>query len=229
MHGFQENGVTPLRSSWKDWGGESALMLALEGMVPDRSPKARMDKTGEVFRGVGFISEIQSLFYPDFDSQKPDRTTGIVWPEVRDNLLRDQKNYFERYKPQSFAAQNGLFGLSAGEAGFPGDGYSANGVDVADLSVIHPHYFLMAIALSDPGNYSDQLHILEKAGLLLPTGLPEVIDANLDWKNPMQGSLNAGFETIAAYQGLKTMSGSNEIHEASLRSPLLRKAIVRFY
>jgi hypothetical protein len=66
-HGFQDDGKTLLEASWRDWGGETALVLALEAMIPGRRLRGKMLPTGEPYRGVGFIAEIQSLFYPDFD------------------------------------------------------------------------------------------------------------------------------------------------------------------
>lgn len=228
IHGFTADGVTPLSSKWKDWGGESALVLALEAMQLNRQPVARMDNSGEVFRGVGFIGEMQSLFYPDFDSSKPDKF-GVVWSRSREKLLQSQRAYFSTHWPESAAARMGLYGLSAGEAGLPGEGYTANGVEMVGVTVIHPHYLMLSSALSNPSRYAAALEGLDLAGLLMPTGLPEVIEVDLNWHNPMQGSINAGFESVAAYHGMIANAGANRIYAAARELELFRSAVKRFY
>jgi len=227
-HGFNQDGTTPLASQWRDWGGETALVLALESMVPNRPPRGKMEPGGQVFRGVAFIAEIQSLFYPDFDREAPDGVSGVVWPAVRRDLLEKQVRYLPQQWPDSPAAREGIFGLSGGEAGMPGDGYTANGVDVPGLRWLHPHAMIMGLALSGRGGLSDGIRRLERAGLLFPQGLPETVEIDLKRHNPMQGSLNAGFEALAAYHGWKR-GGANRIDEACRRDPLMRAGIRRFW
>lgn len=227
-HGFQQDGSTPLASQWRDWGGETALVLALEGMVPGREPRGRMQPGGEVFRGVQFIAEIQSLFYPDFDRETPDLQGGTVWPEVRRGLLERHMRYVPEQWPESAAAREGIFGLSGGEAGMPGAGYTANGVDVAGIRWLHPHAMVMGLALSGRSGFSDAIRRIDKAGLLFPQGLPENIEIGLQLHNPMQGSLNAGFEALATYHGWRR-GGVDVIDDACRRDPLLRAGIRRFW
>ncbi|MCW1885207.1 hypothetical protein OKA04_10750 [Luteolibacter flavescens] len=227
-HGFATDGTTPLASQWRDWGGETALVMMLEGMVHGREPRGKMEPGGHVFRGVQFISEIQSLFYPDFDSGTPDLATGTVWPDARRALLERQAGYVQKYWPDSRAAHAGIFGLSGGEAGMPGDGYTANGVDLPDLRWLHPHAMLMGLALSGGDRYSEGVRHLAQAGMLFPQGLPETVEIGLERHNPMQGSLNAGFEALAAYHGLRR-SGNDLIDQSSRRDPLLRAGVRRFY
>jgi hypothetical protein len=227
-HGFNQDGTTPLASQWRDWGGETALVLALESMVPNREPRGKMEPGGEVFRGVAFIAEIQSLFYPDFDRETPDGVSGVVWPSVRRDLLDKQVRYLPRQWPDSPAAREGIFGLSGGEAGMPGDGYTANGVDVPGLRWLHPHAMIMGLALSGRGGLSDGIRRLERAGLLFPQGLPETVEIGLKRHNPMQGSLNAGFEALSAYHGWKR-GGTDRIDDACRRDPMMRAGIRRFW
>lgn len=229
-HGFTQDGDTLLASQWRDWGGETALVLALEAMVPNREPRGRMEPGGRVFRGVAFIAEIQSLLYPDFDRETPDGMGGTVWPAVRRDLLERQKRYVPEQWPDSPAARLNLFGLSGGEAGMPGDGYTANGVEVPGIRWLHPHAMFMGLALSDRSGLSDGIRRFGEAGLLFPRGLPETVEIGLQRHNPMQGSLNAGFESLAAYHGWRR-SGSevvNVIDDASRRDPMLRAGIRRF-
>lgn len=229
-HGFLDDGKTALQSSWRDWGGETALVLCLEALVPDRSPRGKMIPSGEIYRGVGFIAELQSLFYPDFDRSEPDLLTGISWPESRKRVLDRQIAYPRENWPQSAAQRHGIFGLSAGESGMPGAGYTANGTEVMGVRWLHPHYMLMGLALSGGDRYPEGLRALDSAGFLLPLGLPENSEAGLKLRNPMQGSLNASFEALAAYHGWrKRASPKNVIDTASLASPLLRTAASRFY
>ena len=229
-HGFQDDGKTALEGKWRDWGGETALVLALEAMVPGREPRGRMTGSGEIYRGIGFIAEIQSLFYPDFDRTDAGLVSPISWPAVRGNILSRQMAYPKDNWPESAAAQKGIFGLSAGEAGMPGAGYTANGTEVAGVRWLHPHYMLMGLALSAPELYAKGLQDLDSARLLYPLGLPENIEVELRLYNPMQGSLNASFETLSAYHGWrKRNSPENVLDRASLASPHLRKAAFRFY
>jgi hypothetical protein len=227
-HGFSHDGTTLLASQWRDWGGETALVLALESMVPNREPRGRIEPGGQVFRGVQFISEIQSLFYPDFDRDTPDLLSGTVWPAARRELLERQSRYVVEQWPDSAAAGLGLFGLSGGEAGMPGDGYTANGVDVPGIRWLHPHAMVMGLALSNRSALPDGIRRWEKAGLLFPQGLPENVEIGLQLHNPMQGSLNAGFEALSAYHGWRR-GDLDRIDEASRRDPMLRAGIRRFW
>ena len=227
-HGFTQDGSTPLANQWRDWGGETALVLALEGMVPNREPRGRMQPGGQVFRGVQFISEIQSLFYPDFDRGTPDQFGETIWPTARRELLDKQTRYVADQWPDSPAARQGIFGLSAGESGMPGAGYTANGVDIPEVRWLHPHGMIMGLALSNRSALPEAIRRLESAGLLFPQGLPENIEIGLQLHNPMQGSLNAGFESLAAYHGWRR-GGTDVIDEASRRDSLLRAGIRRFW
>jgi hypothetical protein len=67
-----------------------------------------------------------------------------------------------------------------------------------------------------------------QAGLVVPQGLPENIEIGLSKHNPMQGSLNAGFEALAAYHGLRR-AGNDVIDESCRHDPLLREGVRRFY
>lgn len=227
-HGFTQDGVTPLASKWRDWGGETALVLALEGMVPGREPRGRMDSGGRVFRGAAFIAEIQSLFYPDFDSTVPDVVSGTVWPAARRELYERQARYVVEYWPDTTAARLGLFGLSGGEKGMPGAGYTASGVDIPKLRWLHPHAMVMELGLTGRADLVTGIRNLDRAGMLFPQGLPENIEVGGVLHNPMQGSLNAGFEALAAYHGWRR--GENDvIDEASRRDPMMRAGIHRFW
>jgi len=229
-HGFLDDAKTPLDSTWRDWGGETALVLMLENMIPNRVPHGRMIPSGEPYRGVGFIAEIQSLFYPDFDRHDPDLISGMSWPKIRNKILSEQMAYFADNLPESAAAKAGIFGLSAGEMGMPGAGYTANGTEVLGVRWIHPHYMLMGPGLSRQEQYLSALQKLDVRQFLYPQGLPENTEADLVLHNPMQGSLNASFETLAAYHGWKKRgTPGNRIDEASRKDPLLRKAASRFY
>ena len=179
---------------------------------------------------ISFIAEIQSLFYPDFDRPEPDLLTAISWPDVRGKLLAAQIAYPKTSWPDSAAAGSGIFGLSAGEAGMPGGGYTANGTEVMGVRWLHPHYMMMGLALSAPRLYPQGLRDLDSKQFLFPLGLAENIEADLTLHNPMQGSLNASFEALSACHGWrKRNSPENLIDKASNTDPLLRKGASRFY
>src|SRR5205823_10737787 len=90
-HGLREDGRTPLGYCWADWGGETALVVLLERLAERRPDPPRVSHAGKVANGVGFIGEVQSLFYPQFDAPEPDRLTGASWPKARQELLAEQR------------------------------------------------------------------------------------------------------------------------------------------
>jgi glycogen debranching enzyme len=103
-------------------------------------------------------------------------------------------------------------------------------VDLPDQDVLHPHYILMSAALSDPEETYALLHRLEHAGLFTPWGMVETISVRHPNYLPMNGSLNASFETLGAYHLLARYRGfPNAIYAASRQSRELRRAVQLFY
>ena len=227
VHGLGEN-REPLPFVWQDWGGETALVLLLQRMVAGPKAPAVMHDDGIVWMGTGFVAEIQSLFYPQFDRTTPDRVTGQVWPVVRSVLLEKQRAYF-RDSPYPLA-RTGLYGLSAGEER-RGAGYLVSGVDLVDQRIVHPHYILMSggTAESSAEVYA-VLAAMQKADLFPPFGLPENIDLKTGEHLPMLGSLNASFETLSAFHLMcRHRKERDPIYEAAENLPPLREAIGLFY
>jgi hypothetical protein len=167
IHGLKEDGRAPLRSAWRDWGGETALVLLLERMAQGEAARLQMNRSGRVFRGVGFIAEIQSLFYPQFSQDRPDAVTGRDWLAERRLLLEEQLHYFPRTWPGSAAARLGIYGLSAGED-FRGAGYRVTGTECVGEKLIYPHYMLMSATPRPPGEVYQVLRVMETNGLLPP-------------------------------------------------------------
>lgn len=228
IHGLKDDGRTQLQSVWRDWGGETALVLLLERMASGDSFKLQMDRTGRVHHGTGFIAEIQSLFYPQFSSTAADRVTGIDWSSARRQLLREQREYVRTNWPDSAATRAGFFGLSAGE-GPGGVGYVADGTSEPGLRLLHPHYMLMTGVLDVPGILA-RLDRLEQIGFFPPWGLVENMTVDLDESLPMIGSLNASFETLAAYHlWAASENRSDAIYDAARQCPLTCDAIQAFY
>jgi hypothetical protein len=230
LHGLKDDGQTALASDWRDWGGETALVLLLERMATAERAKPKMSRSGKVYQGVGFIAEIQSLFYPQFDSERPDAVTSVNWVRSRRDLLKDQMAYFPAHQPGSVAAKRGVFGLSAGEA-FRGEGYVADGTEVPNAKLIHPHYILMSGALQPrPDDVYQLLQSMESIGLFPPYGMVENVSVDLGEYFPMIGSLNASFECLSAYHLWAKKTGREDrIYEATRRSPILDDAIKIFY
>ena len=85
----------------------------------------------------------------------------------------------------------------------------------------------MGLALREPTLYKKALRDLDSARILHPLGLPENIEVELRLHNPMQGSLNASFETLSAYHGWRKRNTPQNLPDLS--SPLLRKATSHFY
>ncbi len=228
-HGLREDGTTPLPGVWRDWGGETALVLAMAAMT-EQPPLLRMDPSGRIHDGTGFIAEVQSLFYPDFDNSRPDAVSGQNWPKTRLALLHKQKDYFPTFWPGSKAAMIGLYGLSAGEARY-GTGYSVGGASLPNQTIIHPHYILISSALaSNPNDVHDLLRRMEDNHLFPPWGLVENVTKDVNSYLPMQGALNAGFESIGAYHLLAKHRGmKNDVYEASRANFDTRKAAAVFY
>ncbi|BCU77082.1 hypothetical protein [Luteolibacter sp. LG18] len=227
-HGYSAASGQVLSGAYRGWGGEQALTVLLEAMGRGDQARGKLATTGKVYRGVGFIAEIQSLYHPDFDRPDPDRLSGVVWPEARRKLLVEQAAYFTKRKPDCPASKLGLWGLSAGEGGMPGAAYAANGSDLPDREWIHPHYPVMA-AMGDPARLPAVIHSFEQAGLLFPRGLPETVSIDGVLYNPLQCSLNASFETLAAYHAWKRPAGQDVVDRASRADPMIRTAMARFY
>lgn len=228
-HGYAPDGHTVLQGAYRGWGGEAALSLLLEAMGRGPAACGKMRTSGKPFQGRGFIAELQSLFHPDFDRDEKDIVSGVSWLEARRALMREQASYFTSHLPDSAAAREGLWGLSAGESGLPGGKYGAFGSEEPGHHWIHPHYQVMATCMLDRGGIGKMVASYERAGLLFPLGLPEGIDADCIRYNPMDGSLNASFEALAAYHGWKGRGQGNAIDRASMADPMIRAAMRRFY
>lgn len=228
-HGLKDDGRTLLPHGWKDWGGETALVMMLQNIVDENAPRRRMERPAQAWQGTGFIPEIQSLFYPDFDSDEPDALDGVKWLTARRQMLQSQRDYIQRLWPQTEAAKLGLYGLSAGENEY-GNSYHVGGVDLPEQTVMHPHYILMSAAIADPAQTYSLLHRLERAGLFTPWGMVETATVKGTAYLPMNGSLNASFETLGAYHLLARHRGfTNAIYAASRQSRELRRAAQLFY
>lgn len=229
-HGLGEDGVTLLPHGWQDWGGETALVMLTEGIADPTHRPPPMRTPGKAWQGTGFITELQSLFHPDFDSDVPDAHDGVRWLSVRRAMLGAQRAYIPKRWPQSNAARNGIYGLSAGE-NQAGNGYYVGGVDLPDQKLIHPHYILMSSPLHPQTNETyDLLERMEKASYFPPWGMVE--NLNVDGRSylPMEGSLNAGFEALSAYHLFaKHRKIPDAIYAASLKSPHIRRAMQLFY
>ncbi|WP_395744283.1 hypothetical protein [Prosthecobacter sp.] len=229
-HGLTDDGITLLPHGWKDWGGETALVMLMEGIANPEHRPPPMRTPGKAWQGTGFITELQSLFHPDFDSDVPDAHDGVRWLSVRRAMLGAQRAYIPKRWPQSHAAVNGIYGLSAGE-NQAGNGYYVGGVDLPDQKLIHPHYILMSSPLHPQTNETyELLQRMEKASYFPPWGMVE--NLNVDGRSylPMEGALNAGFEALSAYHLFaKHRKVPDAIYAASLKSPHIRRAMQLFY
>ncbi len=229
-HGLRDDGKTLLKFGWRDWGGETAMVMLLARMAGVNLPHEVMQSNGLAWQGTGFIAEIQSLFHPDFDSIVPDAVSKVNWHEARMNMLTRQKNYFPKALQDSAAARVGFYGLSAGEGAY-GTTYEVGGVDLPSQQLVHPHYILMSGSLEDnPETVYALLRRMEQSGWLTPWGLVENIRADGSGYLPMISALNAGFETLGAYHLLaKAHHQEDSIYKASRESTEVRDAIKLFY
>jgi hypothetical protein len=231
-HGLREDGRTSLGWSWTDWGGEAALVMLLERLAegPERrAAPPRVNTSGKVPGGIGFIGEVQSLFYPQFNSAEPDALTHVSWRLARAELLKEQMGYFPKHKPDSEAAKLGLYGLSAGE-GFRSRAYVVNGTQFPGADLIHPHYVLMSAQLRPADDTYKLLQAMESRGLMPPWGLVENVKSDLSEYSPLLGSFNAAFECLGAYHlSAQALGRPDYIYQASAESPSLSKAVSAFY
>lgn len=227
LHGLATDGRTELQPVWSDWGGETALVVLLWAMGDQQVSGYRMQHPGRVHQGTGFIAELQSLFYPQFDRDWPDAISGVNWAKARQELLRRQKAYLPA---TSAASQAGVYGLSAGED-YHGRGYVANGVERPGIQLIHPHYLIMSATLrTDRQELFGTLQQMAQQGLLPPWGMVENVRADLGEYLPFQGSLNACFECLGSYHLAARASGREDtIYRAAASAAPLRRAIEVFY
>ncbi len=229
IQGIREDRVTQLPGVWRDWGGETALVLAMANMTAN-PPPLKMDNSGKINEGTGFIADVQSLFYPDFDSTAPDAISAMNWMEIRQTMLNRQKAYFPKNAPDSKAAKDGFYGLSAGESR-RGLGYMVSGVDLLNQDILHPHYLLMSASLEkSPDDVYAVIRKMEAQQLFPPWGMAELFTKDVNEYLPMLSSLNAGFECIGAYH-LYAKHGAikDAVYEASRSNPYLRKGVSAFY
>jgi hypothetical protein len=228
-HGMKEDGHTLLAHGWRDWGGETALVMMLQHLLDEKAPRVPMQHPGQAWQGTGFITEIQSLFYPDFSESIPSAVDGVNWLAARQTMLRRQRDAISLRWPGSKAAELGLYGFSAGEGDY-GDRYLVGGVDLPNQVIIHPHYMLMSGALREPAELYQTLQRLEEANLFPPWGLVESVHMSVSHYLPMNGSLNAAFETLGAYHLFaKHRQLGDAVYEACRLSPQLRRAAELFY
>ena len=226
--GLKSDGTTLLDCKWDIWGGESALALLLDRMARVNAAPMKMDGGGQVFNGVGFIAEIQSLFYSQFSDDRPDAVTHVNWRDARGKLLDEQMAYLPR---DTEAAKLGIYGLSAGE-GLQGLVYVADGTrSQPRTNLVHPHYMLMSGCLRpDPQDVYRSLKAMQERGLFPPWGLIENVTADLGEYLPFIGSLNASFETLGAYHlWAKATRQPDEVYVAARKCPPMAAAIKAFY
>jgi len=228
-HGVMDDGKTIIPYVWRDWGGETALVLVML-KLSDAGAKAAMSHQARPHQGTGFIAEIQSLLFPHFDSEQADALTGANWRAVRLQLLRDQKQYLMSRYPNAPITSSGVFGLSAGEQRH-GLGYAVGGVDLEQQLLLHPHYMLMSAALEeDEAQLRATLMRMEPLRFFTPWGMVENVSVNDGQSLPMIGSLNACFEALGAYHFLKkTTRQPNGIYRAARDVEALRDALKIFY
>jgi hypothetical protein len=223
-HGFREDGETLLRGEWDGGGGESILVVLLELMATGHAT-GKTDFRYWDANGVGFIGEVQSLFYSQFDSDTPDGLTGYNWASARLALLNEQEAFFAQRDPGGLAAKLGIYGLSAGEA-LRGQSYVANGTRKLRANVIHPHYILMAGRWYPERTYA-LLQAMEQMGLLPSWGLVENIDPKTGEYFPMLGSLNAAFECLGSYHMWARWSGRADVIDVASDSNSLTAAAIQ--
>jgi hypothetical protein len=233
---------------WDNWGGEGALVVALARLAGYQGPleidnpyqpPGTSGAPGAPYDGTGFIAEIQSLFYPEFSSDRPDALTGVDWLAARRAVLAEQIACTGRFGATP-AERLGLYGYSAGE-GPDGEGYLVNGTrrgwDAATKQydtrpLIYPHYiFMSACTPASLAGPRTALENLEKSGLFPPlSGLVENFDVQLKRPLALLGSLDAAFDTLGAYHFLcREENQPDGIYAAAEASAPLRAAVRDFY
>jgi hypothetical protein len=226
-HGYMENGEL-IPSVWDDWGGETALVLIQQrlGKLPDLS--AHMKSDGAIFRDCGFIPEITSLFFPQFNEDRKEAISGQNWKQLRRALYQRQKSYFTPGVNSQLPPS--IFGLSAGEGRF-GDTYLVSGSVMPNQRTLHPHYLLMSWASADSTQaVFSTFETLRENHFFPPWGLVENMDAPTGASLPMLGALNASFEFLSIYHAYKAhVQQPNELYAAATRQPELVAAMKLLY
>lgn len=231
-HGLLSDGITLLPHGWADWGGETALIILQRQLShPSAAPlRLTIDHPGRPWQGTGFIAELQSLFYPDFDAEQPDTLSATNWRLARTRHLQEQQGYISRHWRGTLSHELGLYGLSAGE-NETGNAYRVNGTALPGVNLIHPHYFLMSARLHErPEEILSLIGDLRRVGFFPPYGLVENVTVTGSSYLPMNGSLNAGFEALAAFHLLCHLRHQPDpIYQAALASPEIRAAMRSLY
>jgi len=225
LHGIRDN-HTPLTGVWRDWGGETALVLMMQRIASGPTSVPKMDESGRTYRGIGFIPDLPALFFSKFNTDAVAQAGCVDWRAYRQDRLAQQKSYFPTYAPESLAAKIGIYGLSAGE-GSRGRGYFVSGVEDKNQHLIYPHYILMsALMEKNPQSIYDLLSKMEARGWFPPWGMVENVEADGSVYLPMIGALNASFETLSAYHLLMaTRQQADELYLAASADPILNDAL----
>ena len=88
----------------------------------------------------------------------------------------------------------------------------------------------MSSVLREPADVYRVLREMEARGIFPPWGMAENVTADLSEYLPMLGSLNAAFDTLAAYPlWAKAARQPDRIYEAARACPPLADAIEAFY
>jgi hypothetical protein len=230
LAGLQADGRTPSVDSWRDWGGEAALVLLLEQMATGDIRSPRLKGTGTVRGGVGLSAEMPSLFYMDFATSDADAVTGADWLGARRALLEEQIAYFPRKRSKSAAARFGLYGLSAGEDP-DGEGLIVGGTRTGDKrEIVRPHYVPMsALVQSRPVAAYYVLRTMRDQGLITPWGMAGGFTSDLE-PLPVMGAFSAALECLATYHLWAEVSGHpDHVYSAVEDCGLLREAVRAFY
>lgn len=230
-HGLQMDGQTVIPHGWSDWGGETVLVALLSRLADPTAPvPSRSNHPGEPWQGTGFIAELQSLFHPDFAGEERDGIDQIAWGTARRSHLDEQQNYLRHYWRGTLAHDLGFYGLSAGE-NTTGRAYQVSGTRLPRQELIHPHYLLMSAAIHpEPDDLLRMLAELRRIGLFPPYGLVENVTVTGSTYLAMNGSLNAGFESLGAFHFLcRQRQQADAIYLASLRNHPLRQAIQLYF
>ena len=229
--------------AWDVFGSESWLVgLAYASATGQVAPLAY--PSVPTANGSGFIDELAWLYVRPPTS--PD-AWGTDWVAYRADSVERQTSYYVTNEVAACFAQQGLFGLSAGEVPVParvpkGNIYQAfgvggqfssvnDGIALMGVSVMTPHYSAM-IALLEPEAAIRTWDWLIARGYLTPLNNVESLtfpagsacDTTLAEWNHLKGSWNLALQTLGWGIYLAEHTGQVPVvWQATLANPFLKK------
>jgi hypothetical protein len=231
-HGFSKDG-TLLPNTWREWGGETALVSLLKSYQNPAGTEPVCKHTPPHYNGVGFIIELGALLIPHLGAEGAGSDKwGVNWNTERRRHYNAQQLHRDSPFGVAFSAAEVVAGEEDRLAGMTRYGVFGLAEPKLDGGRMWytPHYRFMTASLDINGT-EKLFDRFRKAGLLSPlSGPAESILINADgtvarWHSA-EIALNAWFSVMGAYHAICRRDGLvDDVYQTATTDPRLRAAI----